>query len=154
LKNYAFTGDRTALIDLGYILHRHNGLSYSRPDYYRSEAFYMVARNKMILQCGQIRYQHTFSVVDFIIKNKNKNEEFWIDNNTMKPIYALTNDGNIVTRDLLIDKLFNELIETLPEDIAKKFSISFYSRDICIPFSNELIKNVLELNDIKPLEIV
>lgn len=154
MKMYAYTGERPLLKKLGYQLYRHEGLSYSKPNYYHSGAIYMRANHNMILMFGKLDYDKTFEVVDFIIKNKNKPKSFWYDKEAKKYNYVVTQNGDFIKKDDLKEKVYQELLLEVPEDAARKMSDSFYGQEISVHLSTEFIKNVIELDNLHPLEVV
>ena len=158
---YRFTGKNSELKKIGYSIFRKDGLSYSRKwedAPFRHEA-HMFLRGGMMIRFSSINSKFLTKVIDFILENKDKGEEFWGTSDERKAYgeskYIMTKEGEILKREDLFELGEKEILSLYPdisEETLKDFAKMAGDNMIDIRFLPHLIKNIVELDNISPLE--
>jgi len=158
---YRFTGKNSELKKIGYSILRKDGLSYSRKwedAPFRHEA-HMFLRGGMIIRFSSINSKFLTKVIDFILENKDKGEEFWGTSDERKAYveskYIMTKEGTILKREDLFElgkkKILSKHPEMAGEDL-KDFAEMAGDNMIELRFVPHLRKNIIQLDNISPLE--
>lgn len=149
MKQYHFTGDIKELIPAGYKFQKLFAMDYKS---YCKNKIIMFVVSKMVLEIDNIKSADQATVIKFILDNKEQPSEFWQYKSTHKvftkslfPCWVIQ-DGLIVSHREARDK-----------------KVAFFKRfdlDENTPYQEdgeritlELVNDILELNEIKPLEL-
>jgi len=165
MEVYRYTGDIKLLKTIGY---RFQKLYASNYKTYIKDHMFMFVIEDMILEYSGLDDEFQKTVIDFILKNKDKDENFWLKSGKFGKVasYCITSFGNLIHRDEytknrihyyeemkdIMNKektgLFLNIEERYKEVNKKEFSSTPYYID------DDLIDKVIELDGLHPLEII
>ena len=167
MQLYAYTGELTLLKGIGY---RFQKLYAKNHKTYIKDKMFLFVIEGMVLEYSRIDDEIQKITIDFILKNKDENKDFWMSQGKFgsSAKYCVTRFGNLMLRsdytknrvtyydDMndFIDKessgkYSKDDIDKIYETIdAKEFSRDPYYIDI------KFINLVIELNNLHPLEVI
>ncbi len=173
---YAFTGDVKDLKTIGYTFQKLYARNYKT---YSKDRLIMYVTSKMILELNDVKSKNRTKFIEFILKNKTQPKEFWVQDEDITinpkfpciyhdaPIWYQTQHGNIMKSEAFYDNqhLLNlkktKLREgcqdgSINEEEKKKTLDEFREEEFYFDpsyFSIEIINQIIELDNLKPLEL-
>jgi len=168
---YCFTGKVGELKNIGYKFEKLYAANHKS---YIKENIFMFVVSKMSIEIKNFEFDFQVELISFILKNKNKNKSFWVENRVINtnppmpyqdaPIWVMTRYGNIINHkeytkgraDYMqkfkkILDLGNSLTEKeMSEKLDKLDETEFAREGFMIKYT--LVKQILELNELHPLE--
>jgi len=178
MKKYAFTGDIKLLKNIGYKFQKLYARNYKT---YSNERIIMYVTSKMAVELDDVRANIRTPFIQFILDNKNKPKDFWLHdvtygapfNETFTDMstWVITPLGNIMTMsdykvrrkplDVIISSSYDDFrdnkISKSEQDIIISEAESKYSEfslSLPIEFYDDIIKDVIELDNLSPLELI
>jgi len=166
MKIYCYSGDLKKLKSLGYEFKK---LYAKNHKCYTKDRLYMFVIDNMIIEYSSLLDEQQFFAINFILKNKNKKDDFWHNPKERLSTFCLTKNGSILTYEDFFDKRIKEFYPKL-EELAykrnsgkyssvelKKMSEELYSLDIsrdAFALSLDFVSLVKELDNLHPLKII
>lgn len=162
---YRFTGKNSELKKLDYSIFRKYGISYSRKfENYRGQyEAYMKMAGGMIIHFPQLYINQHDTVFEFILSNKDKDADFWGPQDKDKAYdgctYVLTKDNEILNRQELLKRGQKSVLDKFPDkdvphDVLQDLGEIHADNMIEVRFLPCLVNNIIELDNISPLERV
>ena len=167
MQVYAYTGDVKFLKDIGYKFQKLYAKNHKT--YIKDKLFLFVIEG-MIIEYSRLDLDIQKVVIDFILKNKDKNEEFWMSQGRFGKYgnYCVSRFGNLMTlseytkkrmtyyKDMKIFMENEKSEEYSKDELDKMFEVidaKEFSRD---PYYIDMkfIKLILELNKMHPLALI
>ena len=149
MKAYCFTGDVKTLIPAGWKFQKLYARNYKS---YRKCGVFMFVVSKMILEIDWAQGNDQITIIDFILKNKDKSEDFWQSFSDM-PIFKTTKFANWCIMD-------GEIITAKEASSRYVDYMVAFSKDDTIPYTKEgkrieweLVQLVLDLVEIGGIKI-
>ncbi len=178
MSKFAFTGDVKDLKKIGYKFEKTHSSNHKS---YCKDRIIMYVVNKMVLDLDDVKFAFRNDFIQFVIDNKDKPKDFWLEdihydapfNETLEDmaVWVMSDKGNVMYKDeyyhkreffeeerraLRVKLTNNEISEEVFNNSLKQLKIKYSEFYPSIPtsFEKEIIEQIIELDNLHPLELV